>query len=582
MACLVLARKWRPHTFADVIGQEHVTVTLRNAIKKDRLASAYIFSGPRGVGKTSTARILAKALNCEKGPTTDPCNECDICKEINSGNSIDVLEIDGASNRGIDEIRNLRESTRYSSAQQRSKVYIIDEVHMLTTEAFNALLKTLEEPPPHVIFIFATTEANKVPATILSRCQRFDFRRIPAEKIAEQLDKICQAEKIEIDSLSLSLIAGKSEGCMRDSQSLLDQVISFCGEKIEEKDVAGLLGIIGLDVYVEIMAAITERNSAWIFEISGKVYDNGYSYSDLLNGLAGYVNNLLICKTTGAIRLLEEKQDLIETFKEQAGKFEETDLIRIYQAIVEAINDLRWSSNPQLHVEMLLIRLTKMVKSIEFKKLIDDLDSLKKKDLIEAPVPAPESVRIVPEIQPPKVHGGLFGELNGLQKISAKESASPAKTVENKIADVQDFKLSIADIRAKWPQALAAIKKKKISIGSFLEEGELGSLTGNQLEIRFDSSKKFHVKALNENRISLQRQLSEFFDHQVLIDFVIADKVSQEKIVSVGEKTPPEQDQVLANDPRNGKTATTSSNDWIKNYPAAQMLIESLDGEEIN
>ncbi len=581
MSYLVLARKWRPNAFSEIIGQEHVTVTLKNAINKDRLASAYIFSGPRGVGKTSTARILAKALNCEKGPTTDPCNECDVCKEINTGNGIDVLEIDGASNRGIDEIRNLRESTRYSSARQRSKIYIIDEVHMLTTEAFNALLKTLEEPPPHVIFIFATTEANKVPATILSRCQRFDFRRIQAEKITAQLGKICKAENIEIDNVSLSLIAGKSEGCMRDSQSLLDQVISFCGEKIEEKDVAGLLGVIGLDIYVEILSATAVRDSVKVFEISRKVYEKGYSYSDLLNGLAEYVNHLLICKTTGAVRLLEDKRELIDTFKDQAKSFTETDLIRMYQAIVEAANDLRWSMNPQLHVEMLLIRLTKMVKSIELDQILTDLDTLKKKDLIEIERPANNTVRIVPEIQPQKIKGGLFGGLNGVQDDRASPTGPAEEPETNRIAHRQDFPLSLPEIRAKWNEALARIKKEQISIGSFLEEGVLNKLTGNQLEILFDGSKKFHVKSLNDNRFSLQKQLSAFFKHPILIEFVIGQPYPPEEAKAEQESTP-ENGHIETPDQENKQAPSSSGDDWIKDYPAAQMLIESLGGEEIN
>ncbi len=259
MGYLVIARKWRPKQFEEVVGQEHITLTLQNAIKKDRVASAYLFSGPRGVGKTTTARILAKALNCEKGPTPQPCDSCTPCQEIAEGHSIDVLEIDGASNRGIDEVRSLRESTRYTPSNLRYKIYIIDEVHMLTTEAFNALLKTLEEPPPHVVFIFATTEANKVPATILSRCQRFDFRRIPQEKIVEQLKKICDQETIQIDDQALYLIARKSEGCMRDSQSLLDQVLSFSDHTVSKDDVISLLGIIQHDEFFTISEAIARK-----------------------------------------------------------------------------------------------------------------------------------------------------------------------------------------------------------------------------------------------------------------------------------------------------------------------------------
>ena len=230
MSYLVLARKKRPQVFEDVIGQRPITQTLQNAIAQKRVAHAFLFTGPRGVGKTSTARILAKALNCEKGPQMNPCNQCPACKEISEGNSIDVIEIDGASNRGIDEVRELRENVRYTPAKSRYKIFIIDEVHMLTLPAFNALLKTLEEPPPHIVFIFATTEPHKIPATILSRCQRYDFKRIPSGEIVQHLRRIVDEEKIEVSQRALSTLARESEGSMRDAQSLLDRLISYGGD----------------------------------------------------------------------------------------------------------------------------------------------------------------------------------------------------------------------------------------------------------------------------------------------------------------------------------------------------------------
>jgi len=249
MSYVVIARRWRPQQFNEIIGQEHVSKTLSNAIANNRIAHSYIFTGPRGVGKTTTARILAKAVNCEKGPTPHPCNECASCKAITVGNSMDVLEIDGASNRGIDEVRNLRENIRYAPTQGKYRIYIIDEVHMLTKEAFNALLKTLEEPPEHAMFIFATTEIHRVPATILSRCQRFDFRRIPLKTIMEHLRRICDGEKIDIQEEALLQIAKKADGSMRDAQSILDQLISFSGNKIAFEDVAQALGVIHQDLF---------------------------------------------------------------------------------------------------------------------------------------------------------------------------------------------------------------------------------------------------------------------------------------------------------------------------------------------
>src|SRR3989338_2505803 len=260
MSYQIFARKFRPQTFDEIIGQEPIAVTLKNAISKQRVAQSFLFTGSRGVGKTSTARILAKALNCEQGPTTTPCNQCGSCEEITKGTSLDVLEIDGASNRGIDEIRNLRENVKFKAAHGRYKVYIIDEVHMLTGEAFNALLKTLEEPPEHVKFIFATTEVHKVPLTILSRCQRFNFKRISTGEIAKKLKEVAKLEKIKVSEQALFLIAKASEGSLRDAESLLDQLASFGEGEVKEGDITFSLGLTDPEIYVSLLEAIKSRD----------------------------------------------------------------------------------------------------------------------------------------------------------------------------------------------------------------------------------------------------------------------------------------------------------------------------------
>jgi len=288
MSYEVFARKWRPQVFQDVIGQEHITQTLVNAIKTDRLAHAYLFSGARGVGKTSVARILAKAINCHEGQPGVPCNRCHSCVEITNGSSVDVQEIDGASNRGIDEIRELRENIKYMPSSSKFRVYIIDEVHMLTLPAFNALLKTLEEPPAHVKFIFATTEPHKVPVTILSRCQRFDFKRIPLKKILDQLEKIAMEEEIKISKSALTLIGREAEGSMRDAESLLDQVVSFAGSTVEDRHITDILGIIDRDLIFETSRAIIEG------EIVDGIYTLGYDIKEFYRVLMDQFRNLLV------------------------------------------------------------------------------------------------------------------------------------------------------------------------------------------------------------------------------------------------------------------------------------------------
>jgi DNA polymerase-3 subunit gamma/tau len=292
MSYLVLARKWRPQTFDEIVGQKHISDTLSNAIRSDRVAHAFLFTGVRGVGKTTAARVLAKALNCEKGPTPKPCNKCSNCLEVTAGNCVDVLEVDGASNTGVNDVREIIENVRYQPAKSRFKIYIIDEVHMLSTSAFNALLKTLEEPPPHVKFIFATTDPHKVPHTIHSRCQRYDFRRIPARLIVERLAEIAKADGIAVSERGLYLIAREAEGSMRDAQSLFDQVIAYAGKKINDEDVAGALGLADRALLFDLAAAIIERNPAKALEVVERLHRFGYDLRRFVRELLEHVRNL--------------------------------------------------------------------------------------------------------------------------------------------------------------------------------------------------------------------------------------------------------------------------------------------------
>ncbi|MDR3013716.1 MAG: DNA polymerase III subunit gamma/tau [Chitinispirillales bacterium] len=372
MAYMVFARKWRPKTFDDVIGQEHIVGTLRRAIEKDRIAHAYIFTGTRGVGKTTIARILARALNCEKGPTPTPCGECAICKDILSGQGFDVAEIDGASNNSVADIRELRENIGYSTMSGKYKVVVIDEVHMLSTAAFNAFLKTLEEPPPNVIFIMATTNPEKIPVTIHSRCQRYDFRRVGTERIAAHLAKICEAEGMKFEKGALILIARKAEGSVRDSLSLLDQACSFCGDNLSEKEVRSVLGLVGTDVYRGLMKDIREKNQSDALGSIQKALFDGYDLHEFIMGLQEYLRNLLFARIPGALeaRGIDLEAEEAKKFADESKEFAETDLLRMAEIAKKVEMELKWSAYPQFLVEVMTLKFLYLDTSASIEQLL--------------------------------------------------------------------------------------------------------------------------------------------------------------------------------------------------------------------
>jgi DNA polymerase-3 subunit gamma/tau len=372
MSYLVFALKWRPQRFADVTGQGAVSRTLSNALKTERTAHAYLFSGPRGVGKTTMARILAKALNCEKGPAEEPCNECLPCREITSGRAIDVIEIDGASNRGIDDIRELRESARYSPAMLRRKVYIIDEVHMLTQDAFNALLKTLEEPPAHVVFILATTEPLKVPQTILSRCQRFDFARLSVRDSSGRLRFICEREGIAFDEDALLLIARKGDGSMRDALTLLDQVVATGLSPLTAQGVRDALGIAGRELYFEWSEAITERDAARALRSVGGAVEGGANLQELAEEFLGHLRNLLLAATDPSLaELIDATEEERAAYLQQAGRLAQADLLRYCRILLEAAGQMRRSSFPRTLLEVAVAEMCTLPTALELKRFID-------------------------------------------------------------------------------------------------------------------------------------------------------------------------------------------------------------------
>lgn len=380
---LVTARKYRPQTFGEVVAQEHVTETLKNALRLDRLAHAYLFTGPRGVGKTTAARILAKAINCttpssERGDLAEPCRTCDSCRSFEQGRNMNIIEIDAASNNKVDDVRDLRETVRVPPQGNRMKVYIIDEVHMLSNAAFNALLKTLEEPPPHALFIFATTEPHKVLPTIQSRCQRFDFRRIAVDEIVERLKEICTDEALDVDDASLVLIARKGDGALRDALSVFDQAVSLCGTTVTHQALTLALGVVDDDLYFQAMQHVTDRDAAGMIRLVAEVVHAGYDLQEFVDGLAEHIRNVLVARTVGDVTLIEATDATRERFATQARMFSESTLMGLVHIIGQTADALRNSRQPRLALEMALLRMSSLPDAVDMRRALASLDRIEK------------------------------------------------------------------------------------------------------------------------------------------------------------------------------------------------------------
>ena len=378
LAYEVTARKWRPQEFDGVIGQEHVTTTLKNAIQAGQIAHAYLFAGPRGVGKTTTARILAKALNCVEGPTVTPCNACTFCQEISEGRSVDVLEIDGASNNRVEQVRtHLLESVKYTPSQGKHKIYIIDEVHMLTKEAFNALLKTLEEPPAHVYFIFATTDPRKVIPTVLSRCQRFDFRRISGPTIVDHLAMISEQSGYDVQREALALIARRVDGSMRDAESLLDQVVAFGGTALTAREAAEVLGIVDQDVYFELLDIVAEQDVPKGLDLVDRIFGQGHDLEEIVLGILEHLRNLLVVKAAPEAEVLIGDAALaLDRFREQAGRFETEDLLRLSQLATQMEQSVKNSALPRVQLETGVVRMIRIARSVQLTDVMTRLSEM--------------------------------------------------------------------------------------------------------------------------------------------------------------------------------------------------------------
>jgi len=504
MVYLNFARKYRPQNFDEIVGQDHICITLKNAIKNNRIGHAFLFTGSRGIGKTSTARILAKTLNCKSPREYNPCNECTNCIEITEGRSLDVFEIDGASNRGIDQVRDLRESVRYPPTNSKYKIYIIDEVHMLTKEAFNALLKTIEEPPPHVVFIFATTEPTKIPATILSRCLRFDFHRIPVQLMVEQLKKIVKEEMLNIDDDILLLIAKKADGSLRDAESLLDQVVSFSNKSPSIVEVQKILGIIDSSYFFKASKAILDNNLSQLVKIVDEVYQMGLNVNEFLNGLADHFRTLLAVNLSGINEAMDLPQNLKEQYLEESKFWEAADLIRIMKILSESIAQIKSMENQKTYLELTLLKLGLMDKTVSITELLKTISGAK----------IPSSL-----IKTEEKTLDIFEPGN---KAEPKKSVSKKRITENVITtnsekDEKIFKdgITIKEIVEKWHIVIERIHEKNPSIANFLEHGKPVKFENGILEIHFSKDSEFHFKNIKQRRESVEKIISQVLSKEV-------------------------------------------------------------------
>ena len=499
MSYLVLARKWRPQTFRDLIGQEHVSQTLKNAIDSGRVAHAFLFTGARGVGKTSSARILAKALNCEQGPSPEPCNVCPACTEITAGNAVDVFEIDGASNTSVDDIRELRENIKYLPSRCRFKIFIIDEVHMLSTSAFNALLKTLEEPPAHVKFIFATTEPHKVPITILSRCQRFDFRRISLDMISDRLRFIVDQEGIAISDAALAMIARKGDGSMRDSLSTLDQVLAFCGDEVTDDAVTELLGVIDRRLLTDTVRAVLARDCRVLLDIVRRVDAYGYNMRYFCQELIDQFRTITLIRAAGeGVDLPELAASELAELTEQALGAELGELQRYLTILLKVEGEMAHATFPRLLVEMAFIRMATLAPVVPVDAILERLRNLEAKLAAGAVVATPSPTW---EKAAPRPGGEeRVRPASTAPPPAARSHAEPAPTraAERESRSVPTVAAAPKDGGGgDWGGFVAFVREKKRLLSTLLEHGRPLAVASQRLEVGFPAG-SFELKQIQD------------------------------------------------------------------------------------
>ena len=559
MSYLVLARKWRPQTFSDLIGQEHVSQTLKNAIDTGRVAHAFLFTGARGVGKTSSARILAKTLNCEQGPTTEPCNSCPACKEITEGNSVDVFEIDGASNNGVDEIRELRDNVKYLPSHSRYKIFIIDEVHMLSNSAFNALLKTLEEPPPHIKFIFATTEPHKVPITILSRCQRFDFKRIPLAMIVARLRYIVDQEQVSMSDTALAMVARKGDGSMRDSLSTLDQVLAFCGEHVDDSAVVDILGVVDRQLLLEVVRFIIAHDTAGLMALVARVDASGCNMRNFCNELIVQIRALLLLNSAPKSADLLDLSEL--ELKESLELAQGSDLVtlqRFITILLKAEGEMAHSSFGRLLLEMALIRMATISPVVTVDELLGQLNALTARG-IGAPLAADPS---------PVSYRPTALKAQGSNQTATARPTEPPVHIEAAPAANHD----LTNANPNWQGFVAFAKTRRPMLGTKLEKASPLQAAGNALKIGFPKGTlELSMMQEDESRKLLVELAAEYFGNTVIVSIVALNGTEESVPQSIAEKK-------SAESARSEKELRIA----VENHPAVKATISIFGGEIVS
>ena len=580
MSYQVIARKYRPQRFADVVGQEHVTQTLSNAIAQSRIAHAYLFVGPRGTGKTTIARIFAKCLNCTGGPKVDFSDDDPKCREITEGRSLDVLEIDGASNRGIDEIRELRETVNYVPASSKFKIFIIDEVHMLTKEAFNALLKTLEEPPPHVKFMFATTEPEKVLPTILSRCQRFDLRRIPAALIIRHLGTIAANEKVKIDAAALEAIARGADGGMRDAESTLDQLISFCGDKIEEADVLSMFGLTAQSQVLALAQSVLSGDAGNALSELDSLARNGKDLGRLVSDLLNHFRNLLIFQITGNLKMIEVGEAEGAALKQESAGVASDALTRIMETLSDCEMRLRDAASKKILVEVALLKAIEARQAVSLDSVLQQLQSLRGTGTTGAATPTPASR---PATAPAPAQ--YFNQ--------AAPAGAPEPAMIREITPSPAPVAADGNLRELWNQLVDSVGRASPFVRSYLLEAHAVSFAKNVFIIGFDGEFEHHIGLVDNarNHTLLQTKLAELGHAGAQIKFVKAERPADwEAPAAVATPTPQPTPANASSPADNVVTAPASApapkekvkpfnKDDFKNDPLIQKALEIFKGQ---